>query len=75
MTCNNRYINPLDLEIDEDRTFEQEIGGDPTTEMGTGRRRKRSTVKRALRNKRQDSAPSEQGLSENVTLVSRATML
>ena len=68
MTCSNEYINPLNLEgdfIDEG----DEEGGDPTADMGIGRRKKRSTVKRTLRNKRQE-IPIEQGLSENVTLVS-----
>ena len=72
MTCSNEYINPLSLEgdfIDEG----DEEGGDPTVGMGTGRRKKRSTVKRTLRNKRQE-IPTEQGLSENITLVSSLKM-
>ena len=66
MTCNNQYINPLGLEGDAEVDDEQEQGGDPTVSMGIGRRKKRSTVKRMLRNKRQE-VPTEQGLSENVT--------
>ena len=66
--CSNQYINPLNLEGDFSDQGDEE-GGDPTVDMGTGRRKKRSTVKRTLRNKRQE-APTEQGLSENVTLVS-----
>ena len=72
VTCSNEYINPLSLEgdfIDEG----DEEGGDPTVGMGTGRRKKRSTVKRTLRNKRQE-IPIEQGLSENITLVSSLKM-
>ena len=67
MTCNNQYINPLGLEGDAEVDDEQEQGGDPTVSMGIGRRKKRSTVKRMLRNKRQE-VPTEQGLSENVTV-------
>ena len=70
-SASNQYINPLNLEgefIDEG----DEEGGDPTVGMGTGRRKKRTTVKRTLRNKRQESLmPTEQGISENVTLVRR----
>ena len=69
MTCSNQYINALGLGGDADVDDEQEQGGDPTVSMGTGRRKKRSTVKRTLRNKRQE-APADQGLSENITLVS-----
>ena len=69
MTCSNQYINPLQLVGDS--IDEGDEGGDPTVGMGTGRRKKRSTVKRTLRNKPQESlTPAEQGLSENVTLVS-----
>ena len=69
MMCNNEYINPLNLEGDlSDQGDQEGPGGDPTVSMGTGRRKKRSTVKRTLRNKRQE-APIEQQLSENRTLV------
>ena len=73
MTCSNQYINPLGLGSDGNDSDEQEQGGDPTVGMGTGRRKKRSTVKRTLRNKRQE-ASTEQGMSENVTLVSRQNL-
>ena len=69
MVCHDNYINPLPLEGDGSDEQSQQEGGDPTVGMGTGRRKKRSTVKRILRNKRQE-APTELGLSENVTLVS-----
>ena len=69
MTCSNQYINPLQLVGDS--IDEGDEGGDATVGMGTGRRKKRRTVKRTLRNKRQEAlTPNEQGLSENVTLVS-----
>ena len=69
VVCQDKYINPLRLEGDGSDEENQQEGGDPTVGMGTGRRKKRSTVKRTLRNKRQET-PTEQGLSENVTLVS-----
>ena len=67
--CTNEYINPLNLDGEFVAEGDEE-GGDPTVDMGTGRRKKRSTVKRTLRNKRQET-PIEQEVSENVTLVSR----
>ena len=42
---------------------------DPTVSMGSGRRKRRSTVKRILRNKRQDVPSTEQDLSQNITVV------
>ena len=48
--CSNQYINPLNLEGDFSDQGDEE-GGDPTVDMGTGRRKKRSTVTRTLRNK------------------------
>ena len=60
------YINTLGLS--GDIGGDQEGGGDPTVSMGSGRRKKRSTMKRTL-TKRQDVAPVEQEISENVTLV------
>ena len=60
----SNYINPLGLE--GDISGDQEGGADPTVSMGSGRRKKRSTVKRAL-SKRQEVAQPEQELSENVT--------
>ena len=72
--CSNQYINPLNLEGDFSDQGNEE-SGDPTVGMGTGRRKKRSTVKRTMRNKRQEaSTPNEQGLSENITLVSRQNL-
>ena len=68
VTCDNQYINPLMLEDDVGNDPEGQEGGDPTVSMGSGRRRKRSTVKRTLRNKRQE-APSEQDLTELRSLV------
>ena len=65
MTCDGRYINPLGLIGD--------VGGDQeggTMSMGSGRRKRRSTIKRTLRKKRQeDVSPDEQNSSENRTLV------
>ena len=62
MTCKSSYINPLKLK--DDGEVQESI--DPTMNMGSGRRRKRSTtVKRKLR-KRQEVTPD---LSENRTLV------
>ena len=66
--CNDKYINPLRLEGDLSDNQEGQEGGDPTVSMGSGRRRKRSTVKRTLRNKRQE-APAEQDLTEHRSLV------
>ena len=65
VTCSSEFINPQNLAGD----LGDQEGGDPTVSMGTGRRKKRSTVKRTLRNKRQE-APTEQQISQNVTLVS-----
>ena len=69
MTCNERYINPLNLALDSNNQGVGE-GSDPTVGIGSRRRKKRSTVKRTLRNKRQEPQV-QQGLSENVTLVSK----
>ena len=66
VTCTPQYINPLGLE--GDITGDQEGGGDPTVSMGTGRRKKRSTI-RITRRKRQEPMTEEVELSENVTLV------
>ena len=71
--CTNEYINPLNLEGEFIAEGDEE-GGDPTVTMGTGRRKRRSTVKRTLRNKRQET-PTEQGLSENITLVSTQELM
>ena len=69
MICNNKYINPLKLEGDSlSDNQEGQEGADPTVSMGSGRRRKRSTVKRTLRNKRQE-ATAEQDLTEHRSLV------
>ena len=68
MTCNTQYVNPLGLQGDITGDREGQEGGDPTVSMGSGRRRKRSTVKRTLRNKRQE-APAEQQETQNITLV------
>ena len=65
VTCTPDYINPLGLQ--GDISGDQE-GGDPTVSMGTGRRKKRSTMKRVL-SKRQEVTVAEEELSENVTLV------
>ena len=66
VTCNSEYINPLNLLGD---VGDQEGGVDPTVGMGTtGGRKKRDTVKRTL--KKRQEAPTEQELSQNVTLVS-----
>ena len=70
MTCNPQYINPLGLEGDAGINIEGRE--DPTVSMGSGRRKKRSTVKRTLRNKRQNEVPTEQDLSQNITVVSLA---
>ena len=67
--CHDNYINPMKLGGDESDDQNQQEGGDPTVSMGTGRRKKRSTVKRTLRNKRQE-APTEQDLTEDRVLVS-----
>ena len=68
MTCNPQYINPLGLVGDAGINI---VGReDPTVSMGSGRRKKRSTVKRSLRNKRQNVLPTEQDLSQNITVVS-----
>ena len=56
--CQNNYVNPLQLEGDGSDLENQQEGGDPTVGMGTGRRKKRNTVKRTLRNKRQET-PTE----------------
>lgn len=50
---------------------EDEEGQEGGNQVGSGgrRRRKRSTVKRTLRNKRQDEQPTELDMSENRTLV------
>ena len=56
--CQNNYVNPLQLEGDGSDVENQQEGGDPTVGMGTGRRKKRNTVKRTLRNKRQET-PTE----------------
>ena len=74
VVCQDNYINPLRLEGDGSDEENQQEGGDPTVGMGTGRRKKRSTVKRILRNKRQET-PTEQGLSENITLVSNLHLI
>ena len=68
MTCNSNYINPLMLEDDVNDNENQERG-DPTVNMGSGRRKKRRTVKRTLI-KRQDTSQAEQEMSENRNLVS-----
>ena len=69
VVCQGNYINPLQLEGDGGDEENQQEGGDPTVGMGTGRRKKRSTVKRTLRNKRQET-PTEQGLTEDRVWVS-----
>ena len=56
--CQNNFVNPLQLEGDGSDLENQQEGGDPTVGMGTGRRKKRNTVKRTLRNKRQET-PTE----------------
>ena len=66
--CNANYINPLLLKGDNNDDENQERG-DPTVSMGSGRRKKRSTVKRTL-TKRQDASPAGQKLSESRNLVS-----
>ena len=69
VTCTNQYINPRELVVESDLNSDEER--DPTVNMGNGRRKKRSTVKRTLRNKRQDVAPQvEKDMSENITYVS-----
>ena len=68
VTCTPEYINPEGLTVDVGG--DQEGGGDPTVSMGSGRRKRRSTIRRTLRNKRQEVvAPTDQELSQNVTLV------
>ena len=69
--CSERYVNPLGLESDLGVGDDDQEGQerDPTVSMGSGRRRKRSIVKRTLRNKRQE-ATAEHQLTENKTLVS-----
>ena len=70
VTCTPQYINVLGLE--GDITGDQEGGGDPTVSMGNGgRRKKRSTIKRTLRTKRQEETAVDQEVSENITLVSK----
>ena len=69
VVCQGNYINPLQLEGDGGDEENQQEGGDPTVGMGTGRRKKRSTVKRTLRNKRQET-PTEQDLTEDRVWVS-----
>ena len=54
--CQNNFVNPLQLEGDGSDLENQQEGGDPTVGMGTGRRKKRNTVKRTLRNKRQETS-------------------
>ena len=51
--------------------IEGEEGQEGGNQVGSSgrRRRKRSTVKRTLRNKRQDEQPTEVDMSENRTLV------
>ena len=68
--CNGRYINPKSLEGDLNDNQDSQEGGDQTQPMGSRRRRKRSTIKRTLRNKRQDVAAPDKDLSENITFVS-----
>ena len=71
MTCNSQYINPLNLVGD---VGDQEGSGGPTVGMGTtGGRKKRETVKRTL--KKRQEAPTDQELSQNVTLVRCAAIL
>lgn len=72
VTCNGNYINPLMLEGDNNDDENRERG-DPTVSMGSGRRKKRSTVKRTL-TKRQDASPAEQEFSENRNLVSAVVL-
>ena len=67
VTCSPQYINPLGLEGDLGGNVEGRE--DPTVSMGSGRRKRRSTVKRILRNKRQDVPSTEQDLSQNITVV------
>ena len=68
--CQNNFINPKELDGDgSDEEQNQQEGGDPTVSIGTGRRKKRNTVKRILRNKRQET-PTEQDLTEDRVLVS-----
>lgn len=67
--CSNEYINPSQLQGDESDEGNQQEGGDPTVGIGTGRRKRRNTIKRTLRNKRQEASPSEQGLTEDRILV------
>ena len=69
VVCEDIFINPKQLEGDGSDEQNQQEGGDPTVSIGTGRRKKRNTVKRTLRNKRQQT-PTEQDLTEDRVLVS-----
>ena len=70
VVCQDNFINPKQLDGDgSDEEQNQQEGGDPTVSIGTGRRKKRNTVKRTLRNKRQET-PTEQDLTEDRVLVS-----
>ena len=69
MICQGNYINPLQLEGDRSDEQNEQEGGDPTVRMGTGRRKKRSTVKRTLRNRQQEKT-TEQDVTESRVLVS-----
>ena len=55
----------------QDDVIEGEEGQQGENQVGSSgrRRRKRSTVKRTLRKKRQDEQPTELDMSENRTLV------
>ena len=68
--CDGRYINPKSLEGDLNDNQDSQESGDQTQPMGSRRRRKRSTIKRTLRNKRQDVGAPTKDLSENITFVS-----
>ena len=71
VACSKPYINPLGLESDSDVINDE--GTDPTVIMGNRRRRKRrNTVKRTLRDKRQEDVASQgHDPTEDVTLVSQ----
>ena len=70
VSCTTEYINPLHL---QDDTGGEQEGVDPTVGMGSGRRKRSSTVKRTL-TKRQDNVAAKRELSDNVVLVSTATI-
>ena len=58
------YVNPDRLT--EDAGGDQE-GSDPI--VGNGRRKRRSVAKRSLKKRQESVTPTEQELSQNITLV------